>query len=626
MLDASDAHDLPSAQERIEKLDAALVETQGKLAQATQELARLRNLYNRTLERLSLLQRRIFMATAERADVAAEQLAFDSMFEQAKAIAKELADADASETSDPKPDSNGSNKGGDGKAKKGGRRNVADLDAPVIVVEVTDPELEGVAERIGVEETWQIGFERGGMRRILIQRVVYKVAASNGGAVERVSSQSTVEEAVFEGALDAAPSPLVAEVAAETTASATTVAESTVSSAAERFVTTPLPKQLFRRSLLAPSMIAHILVSKYLLGVPFYRLEQQFALQGVSLDRGTMCRYAEDTGATLGAIVEATRIESFNTALCLSTDATGVRIQPGPIDERADKKRGPCRKGHFFVVLADKDHVFFEYQPKHTSVAVCEMFKGFKGYIQADAHAVYDALFLGTPPRGAPKNVPTGPPPTEVGCWSHARTNFWEATVCKHALGVEGLRRIDAIFAADKLLAGLPPQKRKARRDVVVRPLVDTFFAWVKAEYARPRERGLVETALGYAVRQELPLRRFLEDGRLVMTNNGSERALRAIASARKVWLFFGSDDHASAAANLFSLVAGCKLHRLDPEAYLADVIRVMPYWPRDRYLELSPKYWARTRARLDPVDMARPLGHVTVPAPLPAEQQQPTS
>ena len=80
--------------------------------------------------------------------------------------------------------------------------------------------------------------------------------------------------------------------------------------------------------------------------------------------------------------------------------------------------------------------------------------------------------------------------------------------------------------------------------------------------------------------------------------------------------MFFGSDDHAQAAANLFSLIASCKLHRLDPEAYLTDVIRVMPYWPRDRYLELAPKYWAATRARLDPKELELPLGHITVPSP----------
>ena len=99
------------------------------------------------------------------------------------------------------------------------------------------------------------------------------------------------------------------------------------------------------------------------------------------------------------------------------------------------------------------------------------------------------------------------------------------------------------------------------------------------------------------------------------MTNNASERALRMIALGRKNWLFFGSGDHASAAANLFSLVASCKLHGLDPERYLRDVIRVTPHWPRDRYLELSPKYWAATRARLVQHEIDAEVGSLAVPA-----------
>jgi hypothetical protein len=369
--------------------------------------------------------------------------------------------------------------------------------------------------------------------------------------------------------------------------------------------------------MLAPSMIAHILIAKYMMGLPFYRLEQKLAFDGACIDRGTMCRYAEDAGATLGAIVLAARDEAFLTAFCLSTDATGISIQPTRLD---DGTRQPCRKGHFFVVLADRDHVFFEYQPKHTGAAVSEMFKGFSGYIQADAHAIYDALFRGSASPDPDGEASTGPP-KEVGCWSHARRKFWEAAVCKHRIGVEGLARINAIFMADKPLWKLPPAKRHALRQQHVRPLVDSFFEWAKATSAVTTERGLVATALGYAVRQEAPLRRFLEDGRLRLENNGSERALRPIAVGRKNWLFCGSDDHASAAANLFSLVASCKLHGLDPEAYLADVIRVMPYWHRDRYIELAPKYWARTRARLDPTELARPLGHISVPGPPPEEQ-----
>jgi hypothetical protein len=359
------------------------------------------------------------------------------------------------------------------------------------------------------------------------------------------------------------------------------------------------------------------------MGMPFHRLEQQFAREGFPLDRGTMARYAEEVGAVLGFIVEAAREEAKATAFCLSTDATGVSIQPTPLD---DGRHQPCRKGHFFVTLADRDHVFFDYQPKHNSLAVWEMFKGYKGYIQADAHVIYDAVFLGIPPEGADETVEEaqkrGPPPIEVACWSHARRHMWEAAVCRYAGGLDGLKRINALFEVDRPLQELPPAKRKLRRDQLLRPLVDDFFTWAKDEQAKLGGRSRIASALGYVLNQEKALRRFLEDGRLRLENNGAERALRTIAVGRKAWMFFGSDDHANAAGNLFSLIASCKLHGLDPEAYLADVIRIFPYWPAARRLELAPKYWAKTRARLDPTELELPLGRVSVPPPLAAEQQ----
>ena len=99
-------------------------------------------------------------------------------------------------------------------------------------------------------------------------------------------------------------------------------------------------------------------------------------------------------------------------------------------------------------------------------------------------------------------------------------------------------------------------------------------------------------------------------------THSLEERGLRS-------GYFFGSDDHAEAAANLYSLIASCKLHRIDPERYLAEVIRILPYWPRQRYLELAPAYWTQTRARLDPGELEAELGHITVPPVAPHAPEQ---
>lgn len=113
----------------------------------------------------------------------------------------------------------------------------------------------------------------------------------------------------------------------------------------------------------------------------------------------------------------------------------------------------------------------------------------------------------------------------------------------------------------------------------------------------------------------------------LQASHNGAERAIKAIALGRKAWLFCGSDDHAVSTAALYSLIASARLHGLDPEEYLRCLIRLVPLWPDDRMLELSPLFWAQTRARLDPKHLAAELGHVDVPStPLdtstPAEQK----
>jgi transposase len=565
-----------------------------ELHKAHGALANLRARYHQLLEELHLLKRRLIVAKAERLDdVADAQLAFDKLLAETQAIQKAL---DAAESNREEPDASTAPQGPSNKSrdrsrnKPTGRRDLSKCNLPEVRVELPDPLLEGQAERIGVEESSRVAFQRGGYRRLIFARIVYKNSVSDP---TRQADGNTNG-----GSTAARPEP------------------------AFRIVTAPAPKEIMPRGMLAPSMIAHLLTMKYVLGVPFHRYEQQCAREGFSLDRGTMCRYAEHVGATLGCIVEAARKEAIATAFCLSTDATGVAIQPTRVE---DGKRQPCRKGHFFVTLADKDHVFLDFQAKHTSLTVWQMFKGFSGYVQADAHAIYDALFKGSPPEGADdKPGECTAPPIEVGCFSHARRKYWEAAVCKHPVGLQGLRCIDAIFEADRALSKLAPVERKMRRDQTVRPRVDAFFTWARGEYDKLAERGLAATALGYSVRHEQALRRFLDDGRLRMDNNSAERELRSIAVGRRAWMFYGSDDHAGAAGNILSLVASCKLHALDPELYLNEIIRILPYWPRDRYLELAPKYWRATRARLSPKELELPIGHITVPPPPSKEQASP--
>lgn len=553
---------------RLLALEAELAAEHARAEKLAADHARLLAAYQQVQLELALLRKRIFMGSAERVDTKQLEMEFADKQAELAGLAGQLGaapqgapaasspEASSPDAPPPAPPATSDKP----KAKPKGRRDARSLPIVEERHEILDPALEGKAKRAGFEESYQLGWRKGGPVRIVIARAKYRTTTEEG-------------------------TPTLA--------------------------TTAMPPRTFPRNLAAPSLLAKIIVDKYSDGLPLYRQEQRFEREGLDLDRGTMCRWIEDAGMTAGGVVLAAKNEAFETAFCISTDATGIGIQPEP---SATKARQPCRRGHFFVMIADRDHVLFEYVPRETSDAVREMFRGYSGYVQADAKNTYDVLFQRPDPA---MDWDESEARHEVGCWSHARRRFYEAAIGKDRIAREGLWWIHKLFLLEQDWKDDPPAKRKALRDQHSRPILDAFFAWAEVEYAKVKDtRGLLRSALGYAVRQRGALRRFLDDGRLRLDNNLSERELRTIAVGRKAWLFVGSDDHAQATANLFSLIASCKLHGLDPEAYLRDLFRVLVHWPRDRYLELTPRHWAATRARLDSKELELPLGSLTVPEP----------
>jgi transposase len=527
--------------------EARIAALEAALAEVTHERDLLRASHERLRFELEMLKRRIFVAKAERVDTA--QLEME--FAQKLAELNRLADT-------PPPAERPKRQ----KSPPKGRRDLKKVALEEERIELTDALCEelvaqGKAERIGFEESAKLAYKRGGLRRLVVARVKYRAINRQG--------ESEVETAA-------------------------------------------LPQETFPRSMAAPSLLAHIAIDKHCDGMPLYRIEDRFTRDGVRIERSTMCRWLEDAGATLGAtVVAAMRRDAMSTAFCIATDATGVLVQPEP---RADNKRQPCRRGHFFVLIADRDHILFEYTPKETSAVVAKMFKGYSGYIQADAKSVYDVLFR------EPEEEPPDGTRQEVGCWSHCRSKFWEATWAKSEVAREGIVRIGRIFEVDAGFRDKPPAQIAQLRALHLRPHVESFFAWAYEQHELVKEqRGPLRSALGYAVRQKGALMRVLDDGRLVLENNRSERQLRRVAVGRKAWLFCGSDDHAASAGHLFSMIASARLHGLDPETYLRDMFRVLAHWPKDRYLELAPKYWAATRARLDAAELGLELGALTIPA-----------
>ena len=547
---------------------AARATEQAALAALTIEHDHLRLAYQNLQHELALLRRRLFAAKAERLDTAQLELEFATKLRELDDLNRRLGA--------PLPVEPPAANGGDKRTRRAatkptGRRDLRLLDLPEERIELIDPVLEGTAKRIDWDESCKLSWRRAGFVRLVIARAKYRDTGAGG---------------------DETP----------------------------MLVTTPPPPALIPRGLASPALLAHVLTEKFCDGLPFHRQEDRLARIGTPLDRGTMCRWAEHLGATVGAtVVAAMHANALATAFSIAADATGVLVQP---IAGGDQARRGCRHAHFLVQIADADHVFFEYLAQETSATIGELFRGFSGYVQVDAKSTYDFLFR--PPEQRPPPEDDDPAIRhEVGCWSHCRRKFWEAAVTsKDAVAREAVLRIKRVFDLDRAWRDRPHAEIKVERERHLRPHTDAFFAWVAVEYARVRDqRGLLRTALGYAHRQQGALTRFFDDGRLKLTNNNAERELRRVATGRKAWLFVGSDDHGQAAGNLLSLIASARLHRLDPEAYLRDLFRVLPHWPSDRYLELCPRDWTATRARLDADQLRAEFGPLTVPAALAAAE-----
>jgi len=541
-----------------------------RIAELEKERDNLRASHERLRQELELFKRRLFIAKAERAHDAKQlELEYAQKVRELDALAGTLGIANDKPESDETPARDGKPRGKRTNNRGTGRRDLRALPLEEERIEISDPHLEklvdeGKVKRHGFEDSVKLAHKRATKVRLVIARVRYKALDAEGDT---------------------------------------------------DVITTAMPSEMLPAAMAAPSLAAHVIMENVGKGMPLFRIEDSFGRDGIPIDRGTLSRWKKLVGdGLLSTVVKAMRQHARETAFCISTDATGVCVQP--IYERA-KGGQPCKKGHFLVMVADRDHILFDYLPSENGPSIYKLFTGFNGHVQADAKSVFNLLFADAAELKlkAPDLEHDGCVRTEVACWYHARRRFWEAAVCKSDVGREGLVRLGRIFELDASWKDEPPSEIKRRREQYLRPHVESFFAWVDQQ--RPAfkdQRGYTRTALEYVNNQRDVLVRFFDDGRLVLTNNGAERAIKSIALGRKAWLFCGSDDHAKSTAALYSLIASARLHKLDPEEYLRCIIRLVPLWPEDRMLELAPLFWSRTRDRLDPGQLAAELGPIDIP------------
>ncbi len=212
---------------------------------------------------------------------------------------------------------------------------------------------------------------------------------------------------------------------------------------------------------------------------------------------------------------------------------------------------------------------------------------GWSGILQADAYAGFNALYV----KG---RVPA--PITEASCWAHGGAKFFElanlAKAMRAPMAIEAVRRIDEIFAIERELNGEPAERRRIVRQARVRPLVEGLERWMRAEQSKLSSGSAVAKAMDYMVKRWTTFSAFLDDGRICLTNNAAERALRGIAVGRRNWTFAGSDRGADRAAALYTLIETARLNDVDPRAWLADVLARINDHPAKAIDDLLPWNW----------------------------------
>jgi len=205
-----------------------------------------------------------------------------------------------------------------------------------------------------------------------------------------------------------------------------------------------------------------------------------------------------------------------------------------------------------------------------------------------------------------------------------ARTYFYKALASDGVRAKIGIGFLNKLFEIERAIAKQPPDKRLAIRRERAGPVIDALETWRDEQLASNdvHDATPIRRAFKYLRNHWGALKRFLSDGKIPIHNNRSELELRRLVIGRANWLFVRSDESANWTCTLVSLVASCQLHGIDPEAYLRDLFRLLPIWPANRFLELAPKNWCATRARLDLDALALPLGPIKIPQRLQATNE----
>lgn len=355
--------------------------------------------------------------------------------------------------------------------------------------------------------------------------------------------------------------------------------------ACETIVQAPLPSLPIERGRPSPGLLAHVAVAKYADGLPLHRQSGIYARDGVDLDRSTMAEWMGRIAALLSPLVEAIGRHVRAGPVLHADDTTVQVLAPGLGRTKTGRLWAAVRDERPFAGAAPPA-AFYRYSPDRKGEHAEALLGSCRGFLHADGYAGFNSLFALDPAIGTARL-------TEVACWAHARRKIYdvyEATASP--LAKEALERIAELFTIEARINGRAPPERLAVRQQDAIPLLAELEAFLQKVLSQVSGKSTLARAVRYSISRWAALTRYTTDGRLEMTNNAVERAIRPLAMTRKNYLFAGSDSGGTRAAAMYTLIESAKMSQLDPEAYLRDVLARIADHPINRIGDLLPWNW----------------------------------
>ncbi len=361
--------------------------------------------------------------------------------------------------------------------------------------------------------------------------------------------------------------------------------------ACETVVQAPMPTLPIEKGRPGPALLAHVVVSKFCDHLPLNRQADIYARSGVEIDRSVMAGWIGRLAGLLEPLNESVA-RHVRAGLALHADDTPVPV--------LDPGRGRTKTGRLWTVVRDErpfgsttpPAAFYRYSPDRKAGHAHALLAGCRGFLHADGYAGFADLYAPDAKTGVPRL-------TEVACWAHARRKIYDVHVETGSPAArEALERIARLFAIEADIRGRSPPERREVRQRRSAPILADLKAFLNATLAKISGKSSLAAAIRYATSRWTALTRFVDDGRLEMTNNAAERAIRPLALGRKNYLFAGSDDGGRRAAIMYTLIETARLNGVDPEAWLVDVIGRIPDHPINRVDELLPWNWSPVPAQ----------------------------